>query len=328
MKNSNNYYYDCEFLEGTQTIYQYGIKTDYILRFFAILLAIYCFISFMVVGDNLIGLLCIVPALVLYNLSMESTPNTIDLISIGFVSGDDREYYAISKEFNLKEAWNRFDEKVEIMSGDMRNRFPNGRKYKDYWIRENVLKPIFLELVEIELKDYNSPYYKALYTTKEDRYMFSYKRLKQLINKYGKTNKQIADEVKTFLYNGYEMNTFHQDIKNNPIKLFGYYSAFDHVCLAWLYGKMINLPSHFPMYTRDLKQMLDEKINSISSDKLSTIFYPSCSHNVFEYLDKSGSLDKVKKIKDHPNYPKETNSHNALSDAIFNKQLHEFIQSL
>ena len=33
---------------------------------------------------------------------------TIDLISIGIVCEDGREYYAISKDFNLKEAWNRY----------------------------------------------------------------------------------------------------------------------------------------------------------------------------------------------------------------------------
>lgn len=34
---------------------------------------------------------------------------TIDLISIGIVAEDGREFYTISKDFNLKEAWNRFD---------------------------------------------------------------------------------------------------------------------------------------------------------------------------------------------------------------------------
>jgi len=33
------------------------------------------------------------------------TKPTIDLISIGIVAEDGREYYAISKDFNLKEAW-------------------------------------------------------------------------------------------------------------------------------------------------------------------------------------------------------------------------------
>ena len=43
---------------------------------------------------------------------------TIDLISIGIVAEDGREYYAISKDFNLKEAWNRYDIKKEWYSID------------------------------------------------------------------------------------------------------------------------------------------------------------------------------------------------------------------
>ena len=60
-------YYDTEFLEGTQDIRLFGIKT---------------------------GL---------------KTKPTIDLISIGMVNQTGEEHYAISKDFNLKEAWNRYD---------------------------------------------------------------------------------------------------------------------------------------------------------------------------------------------------------------------------
>ena len=45
--------------------------------------------------------------------------DTIELISIGIVAEDGREYYAISKDFNLKEAWNRYDIKIEQVSGDI-----------------------------------------------------------------------------------------------------------------------------------------------------------------------------------------------------------------
>lgn len=34
---------------------------------------------------------------------------TIDLISIGIVNEKGDTYYAISKDFNVKEAWNRYD---------------------------------------------------------------------------------------------------------------------------------------------------------------------------------------------------------------------------
>jgi hypothetical protein len=36
------------------------------------------------------------------SLFRKQTPPTIDLISIGIVAEDGREYYAISKDFNLK----------------------------------------------------------------------------------------------------------------------------------------------------------------------------------------------------------------------------------
>lgn len=45
------------------------------------------------------------------NISIGKTKPIIDLISIGIVAEDGREYYAISKDFNLKEAWNRCKKK-------------------------------------------------------------------------------------------------------------------------------------------------------------------------------------------------------------------------
>lgn len=34
-----------------------------------------------------------------------------------------------------------------------------------------------------------------------------------------------------------------------------WYSAYDHVCLAQLWGKMIDLPNRMPMFTSDIKQL-------------------------------------------------------------------------
>ena len=63
---------------------------------------------------------------------------TIDLISIGIVSEtyqtfkdappSTKEYYAVCKDFNLEDAWNMLQD---------------GK----YWLRENVLKPIYQELI-------------------------------------------------------------------------------------------------------------------------------------------------------------------------------------
>ena len=79
------------------------------------------------------------------------TKPTLDLISIGIVAEDGREYYAISKDFNLKEAWNRYD----LVKYEFRDCGMTPIYKKVYWIRENVLKPIFIELRAKEVEEYN-----------------------------------------------------------------------------------------------------------------------------------------------------------------------------
>lgn len=38
-----------------------------------------------------------------------------------------------------------------------------------------------------------------------------------------------------------------------PVELWAYVAAFDHVCLAWLFGPMAELPDGIPWWTRDIK---------------------------------------------------------------------------
>jgi hypothetical protein len=231
-----------------------------------------------------------------------NTKPTIDLISIGIVSEDNREYYAISKDFNLKEAWNRYDLEPDIDNGGIK---------KVYWIRENVLNPIFMELQQKE-REYLDKQKRIIGYAPSINSEWSYSNFKTLINKYGKSNKQIADEIKLFTMQ-YSENK--NEIWDKPT-FYGYYSAYDHVALCWLFGKMIDLPKGFPMYTIDLKQMLDEKI---SQDNLEINGVKIPNYN----LDK-----KIQTIKNITNYPKQTNEHNALSDAHFNYNLYKFLQTI
>ena len=79
------------------------------------------------------------------------TKPTIDLISIGIVCEDGREYYAISKDFNLKEAWNRYE--LNYISRFNWYKLKEEKlKRKDFWIRNNVLKPIYKELISLDFK--------------------------------------------------------------------------------------------------------------------------------------------------------------------------------
>jgi hypothetical protein len=57
-----------------------------------------------------------------------------------------------------------------------------------------------------------------------------------------KRRDQIASEVRQFI------------VGTPSVELWGWYSAYDHVCLAQLFGRMIDLPTGIPMWTNDLKQ--------------------------------------------------------------------------
>jgi len=57
-----------------------------------------------------------------------------------------------------------------------------------------------------------------------------------------KPRDQIASEVRDFL------------LSNGDPELWAWYAAYDHVCLAQLFGRMIDLPDGVPMWTNDLKQ--------------------------------------------------------------------------
>ena len=224
------------------------------------------------------------------------TKPTIDLISIGIVCEDGREYYAISKDFNLKEAWNRYDIKIEQVSGDMRNHYPSGIKHKVYWLRENVLKNIFPEKVGM-----------------------NYIQFKRLVNHFGKSNEQIAKEIKHFVANRPIENNKEQwilDYDTKDVQFYGYYADYDWVVFCWLFGRMIDLPKGFPMYCIDLKQTLDDyaDINYCIAKNLSVM------NSSFE--------DKLNELKSHKNYPKQTNEHNALADARWNYQLYKFLNTL
>lgn len=168
----------------------------------------------------------------------------IDLISIGIIAEDGREYYAISNEFNQKDA--------------------------DKWVKENVIAKLPAKYQDRGIDGVRPCY---LY----------------------KSNSEIRQEMFDFITYGH-----HKDHKGDlvdsygkPLEFYGYYADYDWVLFCSLFGRMIDLPNGWPMYCRDLKQMMDE-------------FGPS----------------KEWKKK---NCPDPEGEHNALIDAKWNKRLHELI---
>jgi len=225
------------------------------------------------------------------------TKPTIDLISIGIVSEDNRTYYAISKDFNLKEAWNRHD----LLEANT-NKNHSLNDVKVYWIRENILKPIFDEWK----LNTNAKIVRLGLPVSLNEMKFNYKNFKYCIKTIGKSNSHIASDIIDFTK--VHVDEYSKYPADDNIQFYAYYAGYDWVAFCWLFGKMLTLPKGFPWYCRDIKQMVDEKVERTA--KLHGTNY---------------SLIDLKSIA---TYPKEVNAHNALADAIWNKQLYEFLKMI
>mgnify|MGYP001601647450 CR=1 FL=1 len=92
---------------------------------------------------------------------------------------------------------------------------------------------------------------------------------------------------------------------------------------------MIDLPTGFPMYCRDLKQMLDEKIGAFRSN---IGYFDLEKHGMKEHFEDLSTAPLEYKLelfkKYHSKYPKQDNEHNALDDAKWNKKLYDFVNFL
>lgn len=260
------------------------------------------------------------------SLFRKNTPPTIDLISIGIVAEDGREYYAVSKDFNLEEAWNRFDMKdVRDVYGDLLL-----KKKKIYWLRENVLKPIWRELLFksddcLGLSNKQTEVYHKLVMEGNYDDMFTFKSLKALIDRYGKTNKEIAENIKLFCHCKFHLAKRRGGLdftkhEATP-EFYAYFADYDWVVFCWLFGKMMDLPNGFPMYCKDLKQILDDKVNLLwhKNKQRSEFLNAEERYKTFEY-----ALSDFKTRYDYP-IQDSSKSHNAIEDARWNKELFDFL---
>ena len=123
----------------------------------------------------------------------------IDLISIGVVAEDGREFYAINWDAPL-EAIRRHD-----------------------WLMDNVVPSLPLRMAETHSGDI------LAWDVKHSDWRCVMPR------------RQIAMGVTDFF-------------RGTKAELWGWYSAYDHVVLAQIYGPMADLPPWVPMWTNDLKQ--------------------------------------------------------------------------
>jgi hypothetical protein len=136
-----------------------------------------------------------------YDLEFLEDGRHIELISIGMVCDDGREYYAVNRDM------------------------PERKIRKHKWLMENVV-----------------PHLPQGFGDQRDAVV----RLRWLYNRYDsavKRKEQIAEEVMDFIR-----------AAGPDIELWANYGAYDHVCLAQLWGRMIDLPEGVPMFTHDIQQ--------------------------------------------------------------------------
>jgi hypothetical protein len=216
--------------------------------------------------------------------------DTIDLISIGLVTDDVNEhYYALNAEVDLKRVW------------------------RDEWLRENVLLPIYRE---------------RIFGDARLHYKFSYRTMRYLFQSQGKSKKQIETEVAKFLGCKWESNILpggfdigHWSRDKFTPEIYGYFADYDWVVFCWLFGRMIRLPKGLPMYCRDLKQYLDM---SLQNEYNYLVFQGRLKselpgiHSWEEYLEKLQATE---------GFPKPKGEHNALNDARFNKEFYHYIKN-
>lgn len=201
----------------------------------------------------------------------------IDLISIGIVCEDGRTYSAISNEWRYKDA--------------------------DDWVKKNVIIPLYISTVHGDARN----------GCDADNFQRS---------GFGKSNEQIAMEVYDFCH--HRMLRPVQDkvdpaanmwVYDSP-EFYGYYADYDWVLFCSLFGRMIDLPTIFPMYCHDLKQMMDEKVSRFTNSDYFTHFHQK---------EPLSFEEKLRLYKDGPNFPQQKNEHDALADAKWNKELYEYL---
>lgn len=145
---------------------------------------------------------------VFYDCEFLEDGKTIELISIGMVAEDGREYYAVSRRLTAR-TWRGWKLRRRLRAHT--------------WLMENVVPSL------------PQPHGDWRNHMPHD-WLFNY------LDPAVKRHKRIAADVAAFI-----------QATPEP-ELWAWYGAYDHVALAQLFGRMIDLPDGVPMWTNDLKQ--------------------------------------------------------------------------
>lgn len=223
---------------------------------------------------------------------------SIELISIGLVDDEGKEYYAINKHFK------------ESRCND--------------WVKENVLTKLPSRLLCDDTSWWSS--YDG----------FECEECGLIPNPLYKSISEIRDDIINFVApasavyahcetSGEQDNCLENYLKENPVKFKAYFADYDWVMFCTIFGTMMDLPDGFPMYCFDLKQEFDNVAELVHEVREEENNHKGIISLVDEY---PLTMDGTKTyMKESDSYPKQSdsNEHNALNDAIWNLQLDKWL---
>jgi hypothetical protein len=158
---------------------------------------------------------------IFYDTEFIEDGKTIDLISIGMVAEDGRELYAVAEEIEEEPLY--------------------GRICKHEWLMGNVVPHLPLKAAT----DYWQPF-EPPSSARGDKGRFDLDPNDNRIM----PRRMLRNAVREFVT---------ESARFGQVELWADYGAYDHVVLAQLFGRMLNLPAGFPMYTHDLRQEIDRR---------------------------------------------------------------------
>lgn len=133
------------------------------------------------------------------------------------------------------------------------NDFDFDKVWNDNWLRENVLKVIFNDFVEkIKVFFEHTGHLTLGKIDCQYHYQFNKENTKLLIDELGINKKELKDEIIDFVGKNTDW------LKEGKPSFFGWYASYDWVVFCWIFGRMIDLPKEFPMYINDIKQLTEE----------------------------------------------------------------------
>lgn len=205
----------------------------------------------------------------LFGIRLYRRRNIIQVISVGIVCDDGREYHAICRDFDLRTAWDRPDERL------------------------NVLRPLWRDLPNQE--------------------RFTYRGIKRIISRYGKSREQINEEVKEFInFKG-----------EGSVQVFYTSKAMmrEKVPLSCIFESIVYGRSFEVLYN-DINQLLELRAMELSGEDMTRLSGRS-------FCDAEYDLGyKLRVLNWLPSFPKYISSITAIERAKWSKSLYDFTKSL